>query len=223
MYINKLFDELKQGDEVVVRYARGSKYAKGKVTKITKTQITTELIREDGVSETARFNKSNGDEVGGKRCIARDYARWDDETGQRITERLMTYADADNLIEARKIEEAVNAAKRDERQLAAEAEFASVIEKTYNDRQSLTLIDTYENTETYKVVVNSWQNQRVLGILKVFPEQHYNFGAGKYIDGFGFTLAVSSDNRGWGSSGTEHAETLDKVIDQVMYRLYKTW
>lgn len=224
MFTNKLFDELKSGDEVVVRNANGTKYTKGKVIKTTKTQLTAEIFAEGfEVARTVRFSKSNGDEIGGKRHIAKHYGYWDDESGKYIPERLWTYAEADEAIEARKVEEAAKLQKSQERQEAAKTEFASVVEKTNEDRKSLTLIDSYNGVDTYKVVVTSELGVRTLGVIKIQSKEYIDWEERGEVKGFEFGLVINNDRGGWSMYNSETVKTFEAAIDQVMYKMYKNW
>ncbi len=207
MYTNNLY-KISENTEVVIRYARGEKFAKGKVTKTTKTQLTVEYTDENGRSFTERFAKSNGDQIGAKAYIGRMFE----------PVRLMTYADADDQIQERKVKESIELEKSNKRMTEAQNKFNEIIEKTRKDRQSLVLID--EETQTYKVVVMSEKGKRMLGFFKVRAEEYFSWDAKEYQNGFAFDLVYSLNGQSWGSRSTENAKTFEEGLDKIMYELY---
>lgn len=219
MYTNDLY-ELKENTEVVIRYSRGEKFAKGKVVKTTRTQLTIEFVNEEGRSITERFSKSNGDQVGGKAYIGRTYLNRD-EDGNYVPMRLMTYAEADAEIEARKAKQAIETQKRDEQRQASQNRFNEIIEKTKSDRESLALID--EETQTYKIVVNSERGNRMLGIFKVQGDEYFDWDTKEYAKGLAADLAYSGNSNSWGSRSTINAKNFEEALDKVIIELYESW
>lgn len=225
MYTNKLFDSLTQNAEVVVRYAKG-KYAKGKVTKTTKTQLTVEFVTENGRTSTERFNKSNGEQIGGGAFISKEYGHWNDDSSKYIPERLTTYAEADKAIAAIEADKAVKAEKRAAQQQASKDRFNSIVEKTRTEREN-SLVKIDEETNTYKIVITSERGTRLLGIFTLSPKEYYNFGSvdtvGGMVNGFGVGLTYSTGQGSWPNCGTQDVETFEDAVNYVVNRMYEAW
>lgn len=220
MYTNNNLYDLNENAEVVIRYNQGEKFGKGKVVKSTKTQLTIEYLAENGRSFTERFSKSNGDQIGGKHYIGRTYGD-NNGNGEYIPAHLMTYAEADAEIEDRKAKQAIETQKRDEQRQATQNRFNEIIEKTKSDRESLVLID--EETQTYKIVVNSERGNRMLGILKVRSEEYFDWDNRGYQKGLAADLAYTGNGNSWGSRSTINAKNFEEALDKVIVELYESW
>lgn len=219
MHTDNLYD-LNENTEVVIRYNRDEKFGKGKVVKSTKTQLTIEYLAEDGRSFTERFSKSNGEQIGGRHYIGRTYGS-NNGDGEYIPAHLMTYTEVDEEIEAVKAIKTERAEKARIQQEAAQNRFNEIVEITQNDRQSLTLID--EETQTYKIVVNSKQSNRMLGIFKVRSEEYFDWDNREYQKGLAADLAYTGNGNSWGSRSTINAKNFEEALDKVIVELYESW